>query len=341
MTDTAEAIKEEYTQIVEFNPFETQLAEFKDRYDNIVYDLDDPEQDKQARSDRLSIGKVLSKLDKAHKELKAPLKAKTDLIDAERKRIKDDLLGVQNKIKSQIAEHERKAQEHAEMLQQKVENIEAFGLFAEGVQPDSERLDARLHNVKQIDINDSYEHRKADAALAQVDTIKKLESMLEDALKREAEEAELERLRKEQAAREQAEREQRIADEARIAAEQKAEAEKRKLEQEKIDAQAAAERAEREKKEAAEKAEADKAAAIQRERDLAEQREKLRIAAEEEAERERAAELERRENDKKHRAAINNAALQCLVDGGLSQAAAKKAITLIAEKKVTNVSISY
>ena len=38
-------------KIVEFSEFDKQLAEFKDRYENVVYNLDDPTQNKQARSD--------------------------------------------------------------------------------------------------------------------------------------------------------------------------------------------------------------------------------------------------------------------------------------------------
>ena len=104
------------TAIAEYSEFEAKMAEFKKTYDNVVYDLTDPVHEKKARSDKYSIGKVISALDKKHDEIKAPLKAQVDLIDGERKRIKDELLGVQDKIKSQIKAHEDAIREHAEML---------------------------------------------------------------------------------------------------------------------------------------------------------------------------------------------------------------------------------
>src|SRR3990167_280480 len=111
------------TDIVEFDEFAGKLAEFRQRYDGVVYDLAVPEQEKQARSDRYAIGKVVSALDAKHKELKEPLKRQTDLIDGERKRIKDDLLSIQDRIKSQIETHEAKIAAHEEELQARVEFI--------------------------------------------------------------------------------------------------------------------------------------------------------------------------------------------------------------------------
>lgn len=190
--------------IPEFTEFEKKLIEFKEKYDNIVYDLTDADQEKQAKSDRFVIGKVVSALDVEHKELKAPLKVQTDLIDKERKRIKDDLLAVQEKIKTQLQEHERKIQEYNEMLQDKVEYIRLYAEFTD--QASAAKIAERLAQVKEIIVDESFEHRQADGTLAQVQVIKELETLHASQTIHEAEQAELARLRKEAADREQKDR---------------------------------------------------------------------------------------------------------------------------------------
>ena len=56
MTNGLTAVAE--TSIEEFNQFESNLAEFKKRYDDVVYDLTIPKEEAAARSDRLAIGTV-------------------------------------------------------------------------------------------------------------------------------------------------------------------------------------------------------------------------------------------------------------------------------------------
>jgi hypothetical protein len=66
----------------------------------------------------------------------------------------------------------------------------------------------------------------------------------------------------------------------------------------------------------------------------------VRREAQEKADRE-AAEMRAREADQKHRAAVNRAALQALVDGGIAEDIGKAVIKLIIAKAVPAVSISY
>ena len=51
--------------------------------------------------------------------------------------------------------------------------------------------------------------------------------------------------------------------------------------------------------------------------------------------------LAAREASKTHMRKFNNEALQCFIDGGLSVESAKLAVTLIAKKSITNVTINY
>ncbi|MEG0968967.1 MAG: hypothetical protein RSG92_26720, partial [Pseudomonas sp.] len=48
-----------------------------------------------------------------------------------------------------------------------------------------------------------------------------------------------------------------------------------------------------------------------------------------------------RERDEAHRRSINRAALEAFIAGGMPEACAKQAVTLIAQRKIPNVSISY
>ena len=309
-------------QIIEFNEFESKLAEFKKQYDGVVYDLTVPEQEKQARSDRFAIAKVISRLDEAHKALKAPLKEKVDLIDGERKRIKDDLLSVQDKIKSQIDAHEAKIQDHEEELQRRVDEIRLLVVFQNDLtefpySPDSNEVNNRLAILAKIDVDDTFEHRKADGTLAHVETGKRLNTLLAERLKVEQEAEELERLRKEAEARERADREERIRQEATAAAEAKAKAEQERAEARIKETEArrvaAEEKAKQDALEAAERAKKEQSEAVAR----AEKAERERLAKEQavtqaKAETERKAD-EARKAKAKHRKKIEGEAIDCLV----------------------------
>lgn len=344
MSEIAEKV---INEIVEFNEFDAQLAEFKSKYDDVVYDLTVPEEEKQARSDRLTIGKVIASLDRKHKELKAPLKARTDLIDGERKRIKDDLLNVQEKIKSQIQQHEDAIREHAEKLQSMVEEIRAFTEFDpyQVLPIASEQVQERLDAVNQVVVDDSYEDRKADATLAQVDAIKRLEALLAERLKYEEEQAELERLRKEAEERKRQEEHEQIRKEAEARA--KAEAEKA-LEDEKRKVAEAEERGRQQAIAAKESAErAEKEAALMAEKAAQEAWEKadreFKDALAKEAakvEQQRQAD-EAKKSKQAHRNKIHKEAKQSFIDAGYTDEQATKIVTLIKDGNIQHITISY
>ena len=192
---------------------------------------------------------------------------------------------------------------------------------------------------------------------------------------REAEKAEEQRLEQvEQEARERKEREDAIAkkaaDDARIIADAKAKEEREAIERseqkakaaaiaaeeeakeaklrekialensakEKIEAEAAAKKAAEDAEVAAKKAAEDAEIAAKKAAEDAVIAERLIIEAEQASE---IAEAAKREQDMKHRAKINNDALNGFVAGGLSGADAKTAVELIAKGLIQNVSIRY
>ena len=312
------------TAIVEFDPFEAQMTEFRTRYSGVVYDLTVPAQEKQARSDRYAIGQVISALDAAHSGIKAPLLERTRVIDGERKRIKDELLAIQGKIKEQI--DARDAQ-----IKAKVDAIRALA-FEPLDTPTVAQVAERLEKLQEAAINleAGYEDCKEDAALAVVETTAKLKIMHKQALERD----ELERLRKEQADRERAKRDERIRKEAAERATREAEEKaKRDLDTEKrrtADAEAATLRAEQESKAAAERA-----TKAERERVEKEQREAAaKAGAKRKAE-------EARKAKTAHRAKIHKEAATALVAHGIGQAVADQVIALIAEPSIIHVRMEY
>lgn len=222
-----------------FKKFEQQLTVFHDRYNGVVYDLTIPEDEKAARADRLEIGKVISRLDTAHKAAKAPLKEQVDLIDGERKRIKDLLIIVQDKIKSQIATHDNKILAHAAALENRVVEIEElysgidqslyFSLCPNDIIP-------RLEKARAVIIDSSFEKREADAALAKIKSIEGLESLLAKLEKEKAQADELARLKAEEDERNLLAREDEIRKEAEAKTMADAQAKIDKAEQQREDA---------------------------------------------------------------------------------------------------------
>lgn len=339
------------TQIVEFNEFETKLSEFKSRYDNVIYNLDNPSENKLARSDRRSIGTVIANLDRKHKELKAPLKEKVDLIDGERKRIKDMLLDVQLKIKTQIESHELKIKQHKEMLESKVNEIQEFAIFID-FEPDSECIKSRLDKLSKIEVDESFEDLKANAALAHIESSKKLNNLLSETLeKEENQRIEAERIKQEEEKRRK-EREEALKLQAKKEAEAEAKRKIEAAEKAKQAAKKAAEKAKENARKAQEKAKADlilakkKAAEeAKKQAELAAQKEREKLEREQaKIERERKkqkAEEERKKSLKKHREKIFLEIRDDLIKSGFHNDDIKLLIKLILDNKVRHLKIEF
>lgn len=324
------------TAIVEFSQFESDLAEYKAKYDGVVYDFTDKKQEKRARSDRLAIGKTISKLDSVHKDIKAPLLEQVKLLDGERKRIKDALTDVQDGIKQQIAEHEAKMQAIEDALLARVQELVEFAIFPAA--PTSAEIAERIHALSAIEVDETFSHRESDAEQAKGATLEKLATMLVDTKKQEAQQAENDRLKAELAAKEQQERDERIAREAAAESERKAQAAELREQQAKADAEiakvaaakAAEDAAERVKE--AEQRAADAQAQAQADAERRQQEEAQRLAEEQAA----------READKEHRQSVNRAALDALVGlAGLTEEQGKAVVIAIANGLIPSVRINY
>ncbi|HEN8710594.1 TPA: hypothetical protein U8203_000237 [Pseudomonas putida] len=244
------------------------------------------------------------------------------------------------------------------------------GLATELGALDVEQLQARITELSAFQLGEAWEEFEAEAARTKEASLNAVQAALAARQKYDAEQAELARLRRE--ADERAEQDRiRLAQEAaveaerqRVAQQQQAEreaaarreqelldqaaAQEREAENQRLQLKLQAEQAER----ARIQAEADRVAAEQRmEQERQDAARRAAAAAEQAREEERrradaaAAEIlrqqEAREADKAHRAIINRAALEAFMAEGMPEACAKQAVTLIAQRKIPNIAISY
>ncbi|MCE1058577.1 hypothetical protein LU646_11895 [Pseudomonas alloputida] len=342
------------------NGLDPYLRKIREEIDSFVPDVTTRKGREAIASIAYKVARSKTALDNVGKELVAELKEIPKKVDAERKRMRDLLDAWQEEVRRplnawQAAEDDR-IDRHQARIQHLRDQVDVETLFAEGIR-------FKIRNVEAVVIDEGFEEFEAEAHQVKAKTLESLRASLAKQEKHEAEQAELERLRAETAAREQKEREERITREAeertRREAEQKAQAEREAVLRREQEAKADAERRELELKLQAEhaeraraQAEADRIATEQRmERERQDAARRQEEAAEQARQEERrradeaAAEIlrqqEAREADKAHRASINRAALEAFIAGGMPEACAKQAVTLIAQRKIPNIAISY
>lgn len=342
-------------EIAAYNEFREQLGALRHINSKAAFDYDDPEGNKNARSHVHKLRQTKGAVEKVRIKEKADSLEYGRMVDGQAKEIVaeiDEMIEVHAKPLKEIEQREKdRVARHETHIAEIGSRADTASLqWSElPLQTMKEWLAATV--AEPID----EEHRE-EFALVAAQSKERAIKVLSDAIARreahDAEQAELERLRAEAAERERAEREETIRREAEERAAEEAER-KATQERERVEAEAAKEREASERRElelklAAEKAEREKAEA-ERQRVEAEQRaeaaakateDRLRHEAAEEAKRE-AAETAKREADKKHRGAINRGAVAALVKGGIAEEAAKQAVTLIAQKSIPNVAISY
>lgn len=355
------------TALAELNEFDAELARFRARYADAVYDLTDPEVERQARSDRAAVSSVIGRLDRRHRAVKEPLLSATKALDGRRRELKRELESVRDGIRDQIDAHEQIERDRQAALGERVDAIRAM---APRHGEAATVLRERQEELHRITLDDSWDDFVADAQVAREEVGADLANAIEDAKRREAEQAELERLRAEaeqraaeDAARLARERDERIAREAAEAARREADDEKeRAIARARAEAEAAAEaairaeaellaaaaEAEQRERDAAEQAERDRIAAIEAERARAERaavEERARLEAERRGE-EMAAVAQKREDEarkakREHRHRIHIEALASLVDAGLDDGAARKTLDAIRSGDVRHIRFEY
>lgn len=331
------------------------LQRIRQELDAFVPDVSTAKGRKEIASMAHRVARSKTYLDGVGKQLADEQKQIPKKIDASRKLVRDTLDQWKEEVRQPLTDWEQAEDDRVARHEENLESIRSAGERASHEWADLP-LDAMRERLAAVEAEaiteaawEEFTSRAAEAKDAAI-------TQLRDAIARreayDAEQAELERLRREAEEREAKEREEAIRREAeerarreaeekarqeREAAEAKARAEQEERDRKEREAKAEAERKELEHKLALERAEREKAEAEQRAKDAAEA-ERRRIEAEKQREAEEAA---KREANKRHKAKVNNAAMQALVEGGLSEDQAKLAVTLIAQKSIPAVLIQY
>lgn len=355
------------------------LQAVKDEVSSQVPDLKTAKGRERIASLAAKVSKSKVAVEKPGREYLRRLKEMPKVVEAELREFVDAMDVLRDETRKPLTDWETEQQARKDKHVDAVQAIHDF--CADLTDISAAVLLESISSVEAIQMGDHWEEFETEAARAKETTLTKLRAALATRQQYEAEQAELIRLRAEAEAQAQRDREAEIArvaaEQARIEAEQRAQAERdaaARREQDLLEQAAAAQRA-------TEQAARDAAAAAEHQRmqlelqaeqarTAAAQAEANRIAAEQRAEQERIAAVQRqeqaveqarqnelarqaaavefeleqaqaREADLEHKKTINRAALEAFVAGGMTEECAKQAVTLIAQRKIPAVSISY
>ena len=282
-----------------------------------------------------SVAKAKTSIDSTGKDLVAEAKRKIQVVDNNRKQVRDALDKLKDDIRRPVTEFEEAEKKRLAVIQDVIDQLSSLASAndANGGRLSAEQLRLRRHQAAALAKND-YGDMAAEVAEKAAECIKFLDTAITAADEYEQQQAEIQRLQAEQAAREQAERDAKIAAEAaekaRAEAEAKAKAEREASERARIEAQLRAEQAERDKQAAIDRAEAEKQAAVQAER----RRIEAESAQAEKAEAERAENIE-------HRREVNRKILAAMLESGIEEEAAKAFLIKAIQGKVPHLKITY
>jgi len=301
------------TAITEYSPIEAGLADLRQRYAGVAWDLRTVAGNDAARKARKELVSLRTSLEDKRKALKAPVLAQAKLIDEEAKRITGELLAIETPIDEQIKadearrEAERQARIEAERrrvaaIRAELDSITAKAAGAMRLRKSTlaigvldELLAVALDGEMLAEYAGEAEKILADAVTAVRSHVAALQEQEAEAARIAAEREALERAKAEAAERERVERErlaeqERVARVTREAEEARLAAERAAIERERQEQERAA-REQQERLDAEAKAERDRIAAAEAE--VSRQRADVERREREQREREEAAEAER------------------------------------------------
>ncbi|WP_122846283.1 hypothetical protein [Pseudomonas viridiflava] len=325
------------------------------------------------------VSKSKTAVEKPGRDYLKRLKEMPKVVETELREFVTKMDALRDATRQPLTDWEKAEDARVDAHNEGIQRLKDMAVFE--VTPTAAHVAQVIADLELVALDDSWQEFLPEAAQVKDRSLATLRALLADRTKHEAELAAIAQFNAEQAKREQEARDAEIArkasEQARIDAEQKAQAERdaaakreqdlkdqaaaqqRAAEQKIRDAEADAERQKLQIKLQEEQAARQKLEAEQ-ERIAATQRaEQERIAAEkrqaEAVERARLAEIERankaaaeivrqqelRAADTSHKASINRSALEAFIAGGMPEACAKQAVTLIAQRKIPNISIQY
>lgn len=268
------------------------LRQIREKVANVTKDISTPAGRAEIKSAAYNVARSKTALDEMGKELVAELKAKTGAIDAERKKIRDELDALKDEVRRPLTEWEEAEKSRVAAHEEAIEELRTLALM-DTTNANVSDIDAQIAKLETFRAREWEEFKTRFEGHYEY-VSETLSGFRTAIVKREEERAEFERLRKEEEARKQREREEQIAREAAEKARREAEeaaakaakeqAAKEEAERRRIQEEAEArERAERLAREKAEKEAAEKLAAEQRERERAEREKRDAVAKAEKA----------------------------------------------------------
>lgn len=240
------------TAIAEYSQTEAALAELRTRFTDVKYDVSTTKGIDEAKKARAEIKKYRVALEDKRKEIKEPALRHCQLIDAEAKRITEELRKLEDPIDKQIkdeearkeAEKQAKAKAERERVTAIQSRIASFNRYpVDAVAMTSTEIKELVEIVQMIVIDDTFAEFKDQATADKSATIAKLTELanLKEQQEAQAEQIRLqqEELKAQQAIQDQADREAKeaIAAEQNKLAEDRAELERK---QQAVNAAAAA-----------------------------------------------------------------------------------------------------
>lgn len=341
------------------------IDEIKKRVKSEVLDISTEAGRKRIGSLARQIGSAKMDLKEVAEALTEDWRRKTKAVTSERLRMEKELDALRDEVKAPLDEFRAREEERTKAHEEAISVLAALSQV-QWSDNNVEQIEAHLNSVNLLEDRD-WQEFKARASVAILSATKNLSECLSARKKYDAEQAELSRLRAEQEERDRIERErleaerierlkQEAAEKAKREAEEKAakeaaaaaevaKAEQERVEREREAAEARAKKAEQDRLAAEEKAKADAAAAEAKRISDVEKARKAEQARQEALKAAQEAEIAKREADKAHKAKIHNAikaALQEVVDGGISGEDPMKDIVIaIASGKIPHVKILY
>lgn len=308
-----------------------------------------------------TVSKSKAAVEKPGRDYLKRLKEMPKVVEAELREFVNSMDALRDATRQPLTDWEKAEDARIDAHNDGIRRIQVLGEDLHDIT--AEDLAARIQQVEAIAIGEQWQEFEAEAARAKDVTLATLRSALVKREALEAAQAELARLRAEAEARAKADHEAAIAREAaertQREAEQKAQAEreaaaqreqalieaaereKRDAENQRLQLQLQAEQAERSRVEAEQRAEQQRIDAERRQAEAVERARLDEIVRQEAAAAEIVRQQDARAADTAHKAKINRAALEAFIAGGMPESCAKQAVTLIAQRKIPSVSISY
>lgn len=223
-----EMIEQASNEIAEYSKTEAGLAELRSRLENVTYDVTTVKGLAVAKADRAEVRGLRTGLEAMRKSIKAPALAHCKLIDAEAKRITDELLKLETpideviKLREAELEAERAAREAAEKarimaITDRIAGIRQYTELAASSRT-AARVDDLLTKLSLISLADFAEFSD-EAAAAHLDAMKRVAEIMTEKTDQEAEQARIKAEQEAAAAQLKAEREAFAAEQAKAKAE--------------------------------------------------------------------------------------------------------------------------